>query len=301
MHLRLDDNSEADDALEELYCLLQRCEHLRQTADRWASSARQIRQLQAFFKCGNWFSEAIYLFSGLLRCDKCGGGYTIIGKDVYGCADRVNRGTCGNKQRVKRQDLEVRVFSGLKQRLLAPELLKEFIAEFQAELNRNTREAGAMCAAHVRQLADVERRIQSILRAIEDGVYTATTKERLLELERRRDELSAQTTPSEPPVLRIHPNMPEIYRQKVAKLEEALNEPECRAEAATALRGLIDRIVINPAKSRDSFTDELHGELGAILALGDKKTSPPGKGSTGVQVSLVAGRGFDLYRTRRKL
>jgi site-specific DNA recombinase len=44
----------------------------------------------------------------------------------------------------------------------------------------------------------------------------------------------------------VHPNVAELYRRKVERLTEALNDPEDRAEAATALRGLIDKDRADP-------------------------------------------------------
>ena len=64
-----------------------------------------------------------FLLSGLLECGCCGGGYTIIGKDRYGCATLRAKGTCANQRTIMRQHIETRVLSGLKERLLAPELV----------------------------------------------------------------------------------------------------------------------------------------------------------------------------------
>src|SRR5262249_32574383 len=86
------------------------------------------------------------------------------------------------------------------------------------------------------ELADTERRIRLILNAIEQGIFTASTKDRLLELEAQRDRLRARLqTPAEPRcVPRLHPNLAEIYRHKVRQLETALNEPDIRADAHAA-------------------------------------------------------------------
>ena len=77
-----------------------------------------------------------FLFSGLLKCGHCGGGYTIVAQDRYGCATRRSKGTCDNCATVSRQEIEGRVLDGLKERLLAPELVREFAQTFQEEINR---------------------------------------------------------------------------------------------------------------------------------------------------------------------
>lgn len=37
-----------------------------------------------------------HLFSGLLTCGHCGGGFTVVGKAYFGCANARNKGTCDN-------------------------------------------------------------------------------------------------------------------------------------------------------------------------------------------------------------
>ena len=187
-----------------------------------------------------------FLFSGLLRCAVCGGAYCIIGHDRYGCANRRNRGTCDNGLVISRRELEERVLSGLKDKLLAPALVKEFVAEFHAELNRRGREAELAYEVARRERTDIERKITAMLNAIENGVFTASTRDRLLELERRKAELDGIKPPFQ--ITRFHPNVAEVYRQKVARLEEALNDPALREEAAEVLRGLVEEIRLRASR-----------------------------------------------------
>ena len=63
----------------------------------------------------------------------------------------------------------------------------------------------------------------------------------------------------------IHPNVADIYRRKVARLADALNHPEDRHEAADALRGLIERIVLKPGPKPRQLDATLYGELGTIV------------------------------------
>jgi hypothetical protein len=64
-----------------------------------------------------------FLLSGLLVCGSCGGGYTIVGPDRYGCAAHRSKGTCINASLISRHKLEDRVLSGLKERMMAPDLV----------------------------------------------------------------------------------------------------------------------------------------------------------------------------------
>jgi hypothetical protein len=50
-----------------------------------------------------------------------------------------------------------------------------------------------------------------------------------------------------PPAPRLHPNLAEVYRRKVADLQTALADPKTQTEALEILRGLIERVVLHPA------------------------------------------------------
>jgi site-specific DNA recombinase len=56
-----------------------------------------------------------------------------------------------------------------------------------------------------------------------------------------------------------------IYRKKVERLTEALNNPEDRNEAAEAIRALVEKITLRPGPNRGEIDATLHGELGTIL------------------------------------
>jgi hypothetical protein len=56
-----------------------------------------------------------------------------VAQDRYGCATRRSKGTCSNSATITRQQIEARVLSGLKDKLMAPELVRTFIEEFQSE------------------------------------------------------------------------------------------------------------------------------------------------------------------------
>jgi len=80
-----------------------------------------------------------YLFSGALECGCCGANYIMISATRYGCSAARNRGTCTNRKTIARKDVERRTLQGLKDKLMHPDLVREFIAEYQ----RATRESNA--------------------------------------------------------------------------------------------------------------------------------------------------------------
>ena len=91
--------------------------------------------------------------------------------------------------------------------------------------------------------------------------------DRLDELERQKDQIEARLAKAPPSLPRIHPNITEIYRTKIQRLEDALARPDDAREAAEAMRALIEKIVLTPRAKRSEVKADLHGGLTTILAL----------------------------------
>ena len=128
--------------------------------------------------------------------------------------------------------------------------------------------------------------------AIAEGIPAASLKDELLDLEARkvRLERDLEATTNEP--LRLHPNMAEIYRQKIAAFHDLLEKPESKAEAFEAIRSLIDRIVLTPVN--DELRIDLHGAIAAILQLAANKNGPiRDLAEKAEQLVMVAGVGFE--------
>jgi site-specific DNA recombinase len=236
-----------------------------------------------------------FLLSGLLVCGACGGAYTIVGLDRYGCATRRSKGTCSNALVIGRQEAEERVLAGLKDRMMAPELVVVFIEEFNAELRRIAKASEGALDVAGRALADVERKIGGIVKAIEDGAYNPTLKARLGALENEKVQAQARLAGVRPaPVVRLHPNLPALYRSKVEKLAEALNDRATTVEASEIMRSLIDRIVLTPVGGE--LRAELYGDFASIAALSEGApftNKNPGSVVEPGLLSVVAGRGFE--------
>ena len=76
-----------------------------------------------------------------------------------------------------RQRIETRVLSGLKDRLLTPELVAQAVRVFADELATAQKEAGLTQSGLKRQVAEVERSPSEILKAVEaaPGATRSTT------------------------------------------------------------------------------------------------------------------------------
>jgi len=170
-----------------------------------------------------------------------------------------------------------------------PALVREFAAEYHRELNRlNTaRDQGHVVRRG--ELARVERQIRSLIDAIKEGIRTPGVREELEALEAKKQELHATLKRPVDLVPRLHPRLADLYREKVARLRDELYRNDIRTEAAEVIRDLIQEIRLVP--ENDRLEIDLLGDLAAILAFGNG--SPRRIMPTGVQITVVAGEGFE--------
>jgi site-specific DNA recombinase len=231
-----------------------------------------------------------YLLSGLLRCGVCGGGYSKNHRHHYSCSTARNRGTCDNRLKIRRDDLEGRVLEGLRDKLMHPDLVTEFAKEYHRELNR---QAALDNTAHNRLVAELGRTemdIRYIIDAVKDGMRTDSMTDELMALEEQKTFLRRNIDRTPATLVRIHPNLGEIYRKKVTNLRTVLNEESARAEASAILQDLIEEILLVPVDGE--LRIHLRGSLAEILdfSLEDEHSRSM---DTGVQITLVAGEGFE--------
>ena len=73
--------------------------------------------------------------------------------------------------------------------------------------------------------------------------------------------------PGPAPIVRLHPGVADVYAAKVARLEEALNDPTIRDEANELLRSLIERVELRPGEEGQPMQAVLVGDLARIFAL----------------------------------
>ena len=229
-----------------------------------------------------------YLLSGLLKCGSCDGGFSKISQHHYGCSTARNKGTCDNLLSIRRDIIESAVLDGLKEHLMHPECVKAFVSEYHTEMNRLAATQDTERDRLARDLTKTEHDIQKLINAIKEGVPGSAIKDEMRLLEDRRQELAHAMENAPASIPRLHPNLAQLYRDKVDRLTEALNEDGSRTEAAEAIRALIEEVRLVP--DAGSLKIELYGELAALINLANEH---PRSKDTGVQVTMVAGVGFE--------
>ena len=141
----------------------------------------------------------------------------------------------------------------------------EAVSTYHQDMNRQNQHARAQSEADRQALTKIERGLNGIMAAIENGLYESTMKARMTNLETRKVEITARLNTIAPPLPDVNPNIAEIYRRKVERLADALSDPQARQEASMALRSLIGDIVLTPGPKRGEIQATLRGELMSIL------------------------------------
>ncbi len=220
----------------------------------------------------------------------------------------MTKGACSNNRTILREDLERRVLAGLKEQMMMPEVAEGAMRAYAEETNRLNRERRSNGNAWKAELVKIEKQIRGIIEAIKAGMFHPSMKGEMGALEERKAELTKQLTDIPEDVPDLLPSASAVYAKKVAALTAALAKPDERAQAAEALRMLIEKIVLTSGHERGEIYATLHGELRTILewterqAIGSAtKRNTPGEVRPGVSVSMVAGAGFGLNRTTELL
>ena len=181
------------------------------------------------------------------------------------------------------------VIDALRANLMQPEDVQEFVSAFTVEWNRIAAEAGAQQAHDDATLSNVQRKIDRIIDAITEGLRTPDMKEKLEALTAQKAALESRAANRRAPLPSMHPNLAEVYRTKVAGLQEALTASPDNAGVLERLRDLVDRVDIGPGTDRDQPEIILTGALAAMLKL----TMP--------ESTALAASGHDLFLSSVKV
>ena len=235
----------------------------------------------------------MHLLTGLLVCAVCGGCYTSVGRDYLACGNARKLGVCAHRTGLRRGEIEELILDLLRDRLLAPEAVQAFVASYTEELNRLRAGASSRRDEQATRLEIVQRKLHGLYDAIAEGLRTPGLLGQLQELEAKRERLVASLAEPEPMPVRLHPSLPELYRQKVTRLRDALEDPSIRDTALGLLHGLITRVTVRPGEGFVELVVE--GALTPMLARGSGSRTEAFASCSGSSVKLVAGARNTLH------
>lgn len=236
------------------------------------------------------------LLSGLLRCGECGGSYTIIAKDYWGCSSRRQTGTCSNSATIRSAEAEERIWVAVREDMLHPDAIAAYVDEMQKGAAELRRLRIAARAGDDKRLAEIEREQDRITAAVLAGVQPEKLKARADELEAERAAIEATRDDlSDLDRLLAHPALVESYRRRCASLAELAAGGQANAEhARKTLTSLVDHVEVTPrADGAKGVELALHGDLAAILGLQNDESPAVQKDGEASSLTMVAGVGFE--------
>ena len=150
-------------------------------------------------KLGKHSADSPYLLRGKLKCGYCGAnvrgdaGTSKSGEVVryYACAGKKKITHKCRKQSLRKDDLEKLVIDVTAKALCTPENLEVLIDKIIA-INEKKAAENSTLAILYREKAEIQRGIDNLMNAMEQGIITPTTKSRLEELEYRLDEIKGK-------------------------------------------------------------------------------------------------------------
>ena len=237
-----------------------------------------------------------YLLSGLTRCGCCGGTLNVGGsqpKRLY-CSNAREKGKaiCQGIPGIAVDKLEATVLNGLRHHLMQPEAVADFIRRYQIyqrEMDGDRQQSTARLRS---SLSQVEKEITNIMTAIKAGIFTASTKAELEDLEAKKERFGRELQVVSQGAPTVPDDLAEVYRDKVEALVASLNDPENRALSIDAIRGLIDKIIVHWDAAAGEHGIEIEGDIVALLRAGTNKNAAA-FGAAASSFKMVAGAGFE--------
>jgi site-specific DNA recombinase len=206
-----------------------------------------------------------YLFSGLLKCDRCGSSYVVADRYSYVCSGYINGRICTNSRRARRRGLDDLLLGAIKRDLLSD----ESVAEFKRRLRRAL---AARPDPNTKRRARLEAEVTHIINAIAKGLMSPALARRLQDSEAALTALQIGTVTPTDDLLQALPRAVERYQRMVERLQDA---PIDITRARNVLRDLIGEIRVEPRG------DRLIAKLGLHM---QPQVS---------QIGVVAGAGFE--------
>ncbi|MFK7877864.1 MAG: recombinase zinc beta ribbon domain-containing protein, partial [Paracoccaceae bacterium] len=131
------------------------------------------------------------LFSGLLKCGCCGGGFSKVSQTQFGCSTARNKGKalCSNMRTISQTYLEERVLGALQNNLMDQALLEEFCKKYTKARNRVAAAADQGRESLEKELTCVTRDHAKLVDAIVAGIPVDQVKDKMHQLSDRRKAL----------------------------------------------------------------------------------------------------------------
>lgn len=222
-----------------------------------------------------------HLFAGLVKCGVCGGGYTIVNYNRLQCSARRETGACTNNRIIRTDDLERRVLTAIKDKLLTPELVYQATEMIMRERAEQAGEWKAQRDEYERRIYECTLYVGKVNRLFEKDQHNDAMLARAKQCEAEAKELKQQIAVLDEldQAVQVNPNAPQTFRKTIRKLMDGLVEAEdgsqVKPEISAILRGLVGHIDIHPLNQRGQTSITLHGDILGLTSLANWDPSRP--------------------------
>ncbi|WP_375550217.1 recombinase family protein [Oceanicaulis alexandrii] len=232
--------------------------------------------------------------SGLLKCGSCGSSLVIAGGSPprYACSTRKDKGAtaCEGIGYVRAPEIEQRVLTATKTRLLSPEAIRLGMDAYRRK-RRELASTGAQDRIDLtKKIAALKAQEERLVDAFARGQMAETALARVTQIETERKALETQLAHIEDdsPVTELHPSAPARYAGLVERLQALIAADDAalanaisdraRAELMEALRDLIKSVRVSRHKKSGEIDLQVEGDLAAVLNFSSQSQRVVGAG-----------------------
>jgi hypothetical protein len=147
--------------------------------------------------------------------------------------------------------------------------IEAFLRAYNAEVSKMSSAQMRTHKSFASDLARIETEISHIVDAVAAGFASASLKAKLDVLEAEKAVVEARLAEPAPQPISFLPNAAELYRQRIAALDQALRHPEAGGAAREAARALITKATIRsrPDIGKKAFDLDIEGALAALFQM----------------------------------
>ncbi len=255
------------------------------------------RKKRAFYQQRSYVhTSPNHLFSGLMKCQSCGGAIVLIsgkGSGYYGCYN-AKRKTCGNTLLVPRKRIEEIIIRELQNKLLTPENVEYVYKNVEKLAALGLNEVPEMIMKKKAQFDKIQQEIQNYLNFIRIGNVSKAVSDALTEAEKKNEGLKQEIGSLEFQKEKSFKAPPkEWINCRLSSLRETLNKDT--VSSAAALKELFGTINLEPIMSKDA--DFYH-----LFAGSDKDFKPYYVAHTKIETLALLdeeNKGSNWYHWRR--
>lgn len=216
------------------------------------------------------------LLSGLLRCGYCGGGMSAKGTDKSGrtrieCSRHRDSRSCSNPQTYYLDRIEECVLDGLRKELSDPEVLVEFVHEYNEARKEFAAQMLKRRATLVSKIDDGEKRLERITKLLIDGIGDSDDlgqqhKKIAQDVRLWKFELALEPEPIN--VVTLHPAAISGYKEALMKLRDIVNDDKRTiATFSSVIRELVKEIRITRGDAKGDVVCHRYPDLPGLTGI----------------------------------